>query len=199
MLLLRILSTFCLPLLALDSLALSSTEQRALFIDTEKAIERGAIRVAETNIQRLGDYSLVPFLQVNLLRENIERASDQEILDFLAAHEGTWLAEKLRLRWLPELFNSKRYSDYIVQYRKSKPSTLSSCRFGEALLRTNQSQRAFAMAPDLWLHGKSRPDACDYLFEQWQKSEQFSEEYLWQRFILARKTGQHRFSGYLRK
>ena len=181
------------------SLALSVDEQRALFLETERAIERGAYSTAEKNIDQLGDYSLVPYLQLNLILENIKKTKDEEISAFLYKYHGSWLAEKLRSRWLPILHSEKRYKEYIVQYEASKPTTVSRCRYGEALLKTNQAQRAYDLAPALWLYRKSRPDECDYLFSQWRKSDQFSEEYLWERFIIARKAGEKQFANYLRR
>jgi len=177
--------------------ALSIEEQRTLFLETENAIQKGNIHTAQNSIDQLGDYALVPYLELSLLLKDIHNLDSQDIDVFLSQHAGSWIAQRLLLNWLIILDQRGDYPEYIRYYSNSSPSTVSTCRYAEALIRTGQSEQAFSLAPELWLHGNSRPNDCDYLFEQWQNSELFSEEYIWQRFILARNAGQTKLASYI--
>ena len=194
----KLISAFSLCLLCAQwSLALDLEEKRKLFLETESAIQRGNISAAQTSIDQLGDYPLVPFLELSILLKDIHNADKSEIDTFLSQHAGSWLAERLRLNWLIILDKRGQYSDYVHYYTGNSPSTVSSCRYAEALIRTDRSEEAYALAPKLWLHGGSRPNECDHLFGQWRKSDAFSEEYIWQRFLLARSAGETQLASYL--
>lgn len=195
----KVLSGFCLFLLSIQAcFALNLEEKRALFLETENAIERGNISTARNNIDQLGDYALVSYLELSILLQDIDNADTQEIEAFLSKHSGSWIAERLLINWLILLDERENYSGYIRYYNTSRnPSTTATCRYTEALLRTGRSEEAFSLAPKLWLYGKSRPSRCDYLFGQWQQSAAFSEEYIWQRFLLARSSGNSKLASYI--
>lgn len=196
----RVIAALCLLLATAQAVhALSLDEQRQLFLDTEKEIQKGHVSQARSNIESLGDYPLIPYLELSLMLENIHNASEDEVNAFLHEHAGSWLAEKLRLNWLIVLDARKKYSDYIQYYVESEPTTVSTCRYAEALIRTGQPDKAYELAPKLWLHGGSRPNECDYVFSQWRKSGEFSEDYLWKRFLLARNAGETGLASYLRR
>lgn len=194
----KVLSAFCLCLLTMQTgFAQELEENRALFRETERAIQKGDIAAARSNINQLGDYALVPFLELSILLKHIHNIDTADVDAFLDQHPGSWIAERLRLNWLIILNKRGEHSEYIRHYADSSASITSTCRYAEALIRTNQSEQAFSLAPELWLHGSSRPNDCDYLFSQWQKSDGFSEEYIWQRFLLARNAGQTGLANYL--
>ena len=194
----KILSALCLCTLTVQTcFALELEEKRTLFLETERAIQRGNISTARSNINQLGDYALVPFLELSILLKDIHNIDSSVVDTFLNRHSGSWIAERLRLNWLIILSKRGKHSEYIRYYTDSSASTTSTCRYAEALIRTNQSERAFSLAPKLWLHGSSRPNDCDYLFSQWQESDEFSEEFIWQRFLLARNAGQANLASYL--
>lgn len=175
------------------------TNDQKLFLDAERAIQDGKKREAESIIRQLGDYPLVPYLELSKILEDIRTLPSTEIDNFLNAHPGSWLEEKLRLNWLIILDSQHRYEEYVRYYPDSSPSTIGDCRYAKALIQTGRTPEAFQLAPKIWLSGRSRPNQCDFLLDRWTKSDEFSEEYVWQRFRLARNAGEFQLASYLHR
>lgn len=172
---------------------------RAAFLEGQQATSRGRFSTAEDLHEQLvsADYALAPYLEMSLLIARANRVDDQEILDFMARYSGTWLAEKLRLNWLNTLRSDRNYQGYVDNFIPGTGNKIQQCYYLEALYRLDRIQEAFIGAREMWLVGESQPDQCDYTFNRWRRSDQFSEEYIWQRYILARREGEVRFSNYL--
>jgi soluble lytic murein transglycosylase len=172
---------------------------RQVFLDGQQATSRGRYSTAEDLHTQLVDanYALAPYLEMSLLIARANRVDNQEILDFMGRYSGTWLAEKLRLNWLNTLRSVRNYQGYVDNFIPGTGNKIQQCYYLEALYRLDRIQEAYAGATKMWLVGTSQPDQCDYTFDRWRRSDQFSEEYIWQRYILARREGEVRFSNYL--
>lgn len=172
---------------------------REAFLEGQQATSRGRYSTAEDLHAQLvdADYALAPYLEMSLLIARANRVDDQQIIDFMDQHSGTWLAEKLRLNWLNTLRSDRNYQGYVDNFIPGTGNKIQQCYYLEALYRVDRIQEAYAGAKDMWLVGTSQPDQCDYTFNRWRRSDQFSEEYIWQRYILARREGEVRFSSYL--
>lgn len=172
---------------------------RENFLDAQRAINRGNFRTAEDLHEQLveADYVLAPYVEMSMHIGSGSIADDEQILAFLEEHEGTWLAEKLRLNWLNVLKSDRNYQLYVDHFVEDTGNKVQQCFYLEALYRLDRQEEAFEGAKELWLVGASQPDQCDYIFNRWRRSSSFSEEYTWQRYILARRAGEIRFSNYL--
>jgi|SaaInlV_100m_DNA_5_1039725.scaffolds.fasta_scaffold10510_2 soluble lytic murein transglycosylase len=187
-------------LLAQESQQPPDTEQlRQIFLDAQAATSRGRFQTANSLHQQLvdADYVLAPYVEMSIFIGQGIRADDNEILAFIEKHQGTWLAEKMRLNWLNSLKSDRKYQIYVDHFVLGTGNKVQQCFYLEALHRLGQIQEAYENAKDMWLVGESQPDQCDYVFDRWRRSDSFSEEYIWQRYILARREGEVRFSTYL--
>ncbi|MDF1817239.1 MAG: transglycosylase SLT domain-containing protein [Immundisolibacteraceae bacterium] len=185
---------------ALTSLVVTAApllaEQRKDFVAAERAFAHGQLSEYRAIATRLTDYPLYPYLRYNRLRRNISAAKATEVEQFLQEYADLPIAPLLRNRWLTELARIRAWPQYEQVYQ-STGSVILQCHYYRSLLETEGGETAWRGARDLWLHGKSRPKACDPLFSAWQNSSDFSTELVWQRVQLALTANQTRLAGYL--
>lgn len=171
--------------------------QRKLFLDADRAISQGRITAARKIMDELNDYPLAPYLELEIMLRDLYKVPAEEVEAFISRHQDTWAGEKARLNWLVVLNARRKYQDYIRHYQHVEPSTADECNYLYALIKTGKAEEAYQRAPDIWLSGRSQPDACDKVFSHWRRSDAFSDEYVWQRFLLARRARQYGLARYL--
>lgn len=185
---------------ALTSLAVTAAPslavQRKDFLAAERAFSQGRLTDYRAIAARLTDYPLYPYLRYNRLRRNISVVKAAEVEQFLQEYADLPIAPLLRNHWLTELARTRAWPHYAQVYQPTG-SVILQCHYYRSLLETEGGETAWHGARDLWLHGKSRPKACDRLFSAWQKSGDFSTEMVWQRVQLALTANQTRLAGYL--
>ncbi len=172
---------------------------RATFLEGERAASQGQTLLARQHLQHLrdADYILAPYLELSIMLIDLHRVPDAEATAFMQQYAGTWLGEKLRLNWLVVLRSRHDYQGYVDLFVPGTGTAAQQCFYYEALYRLGQQQLAFQGARDLWLVGESQSSGCDWLFARWRSSDSYSEEMLWQRFILARRAGETALGRYL--
>lgn len=174
-------------------------ELRQTFLDAQQASSRGRFQSAAELHQQLvdADYVLAPYVEMSMYIGRGTRADYDQVAEFIERYSNTWLAEKMRLNWLNSLKSDREYQLYVDHFVVGTGNKVQQCFYLEALHRLGRLQDAYAGAKEMWLVGESQPDQCDYTFDRWRRSESFSQEYIWQRYILARREGEVRFSNYL--
>lgn len=172
-------------------------QQRKDFLLAEKAISKGQLSSARKIMLSLGDYPLVSYLELEIMLRDLYRVPAKDVEAFIEKHKNTWSGEKARLNWLNVLSHRKKHTDYIRHFQHVEPTTATRCQYLKALIGVGKSDEAYKQTPDLWLTGTSQPDACNALFSSWKKSSHFDEEFIWQRFLLARKARQYGLARYL--
>lgn len=172
---------------------------RQTFLDAQQAISRGRFQTAANLHQQLIDanYPLAPYVEMSSHIGRGNAADDDAIAEFIARYQGTWLSEKMRLNWLNNLKSDRNYQSYVDYFVTGTGNRVQECFYLEALHRLGRLEEAYEGAKQMWLIGESQPDQCDYVFNRWRRSDSFSQEYIWQRYILARREGENRFSNYL--
>ena len=171
-------------------------EQRAVFLQAEKALERGSTQDFKRLRAKIRDYPLYPYLEYQALTKRLSHAGNRDVKGFLAAYPATPLAPRLRANWLNQLAKQQRWRDYLDFYL---PSTNISrrCHHLQALMATGRSAEALPLVEDIWLYGKSRPPACDPVFEAWTAAGYRTTEMIWRRIEKAMEAGQWRLAEYL--
>lgn len=143
------------------------------------------------------DYVLAPYLESSLMIANAGRYTDAQMRDFLQRYPESWVGERLRLNWINTVRARGQYADYVELYVPGTGNTIQRCFYAEALHRIGQEEAAYAVALPLWLVPTSQIDQCDEIFRRWRRADAFSEEFIWQRFLLARRAGERRMADYL--
>ncbi|WP_392537881.1 transglycosylase SLT domain-containing protein [Legionella sp. 227] len=103
-------------------------------------------------------------------------------LDFI---KGTApLSTKLREKWLYELAKNKNWMAFSQYYQPSNDLNLV-CYEQIANYNTGKQEEALKASIPLWLSGDSRPPSCNSLFDLLLKDNNFDQNLITQRIILA--------------
>ena len=169
---------------------------RLLFQSAEQALRDNNSESYATLKAQLANYPLYPYLVFQELSQQLDQADATQVRAFLNAYAATPLAPKLRSAWLKQLAQQQRWSELLQDYRDNNRVELA-CLQRQALLNSGQREAALRDMESIWLHGRSRPDACDPLFALWRKQGGLTKELVWQRFKLALEARQAGLARYL--
>ena len=183
-------------LAAAQTPAAALDEQRARFLEAEQALARGDQPRFERLSARLRDYPLLPYLEYQALLKRLDKAGDREVEAFLASHQDTPLSGRLRAQWLRRLAREQRWSKYLSFYAPTSSIELQ-CHRLHALIKTGKTDQALPEVADIWLHGKSRPRACDPVFAAWTAAGYRTHDMIWQRIEKAMTLGESGLARYL--
>ncbi len=172
--------------------------RRELFVAAEKALQQDQTALYELLVQALRDYPLYPYLEYQALTRHLAKADADEVARFLQRWADTPLAGRLRARWLDQLARNKDWTSYLRFWRDDGNVTRR-CLHLQALLATGHEKEALDQVEPLWLHGRSRPKACDPVFAAWRKAGRLTPELTWRRLAMAMDKGQVRLARYLKK
>ena len=197
----RLLGIFLITFLCATSVNATTAGtlvQRQTFLAAEKAVKKGNLKLARQLKASLKTYPLYPYLEYELLKKTLSSQSNKAVQEFLDQYQDMPLANYLRKRWLNQLAGEKRWRDYVAFYQPQKDIERQ-CHYLNALISTGKKAEAFDLVEPLWLHGKSRPKACDPVFAAWKKSPHFNTDLVWRRIELTMDKGEIKLARYLGK
>jgi soluble lytic murein transglycosylase len=172
-------------------------QQRVLFLETKKALEREDYTLFSRNIQQLQEYPLYPYLIYWQLRSKLESQPPASIDAFLTSYRELPVASLLRSAWLRHLAKSSRWEEFLHFYRGG--GTVMQCYQHTAQLHTGNKTLAWAGARELWLVDHSQPDECDELFKAWEAAGGIDRDLLWLRIEMVMERGNSSLAHYLGK
>lgn len=175
----------------------SATTQRSNFLAAEQAYSRGDLGLYHSLKPGLKDYPLYPYLEYRELKKRLDTASSSEVSKFLANYSGSGPAYLLRGRWLSRLASEGRWVEVIKNYDKRDDSDKLRCLVLDALIHTDNSDLAYSHTEEVWLHGRSLPDACDSVFASWRKAGHMESTLVWKRIALAMQSGHVKIAKHL--
>ena len=170
---------------------------RQRYLDAEGALRAGDHGNVERYLGRADDYPLRPYLERDLLQARLGSAPAATVRAFVAAHGDAPFIPPLQRAWLRQLGGKQAWNDYLHDYRRGLSVELD-CQRLQALLETGRQAQAFEAVPELWVYGRSRPDACDPAFDAWIEAGQLRAPALWARIEAAFAAGELRLVRYLR-
>jgi len=172
--------------------------QRELFREGWQAAERGDQAGMVKAIAALPDYSLTPYLQFELFRQRIDQVPPEVMTQFLARYRDWSFRSRLEPVWLRSLGERKDFDRLLTHAGESNDVTVR-CHLAHARLRRGDTDGLEAVVRDLWMAGRSRPDACDEAFAWWRRQGNPDAAAAWQRFRLAIDAGETDLAAYLRR
>jgi soluble lytic murein transglycosylase len=175
-------------LLALPAAAADLEARRADFRQVLEQAERGPPLPPQVR-RRVLDHPLYPYVEYAETVRDIGRLRGDEVAAVLERHRELPFAGALRAAFLRELARRRDWATFLAQYRGSTDIELQ-CHALQAELATaaasaDRDQRIIA----LWLHGASRPPACDGPFAHLQSTGRIDAALRWQRIELAAEAG----------
>ncbi|GGJ81452.1 transglycosylase SLT domain-containing protein [Pseudomonas matsuisoli] len=199
----RLISLCCglsLALLTLQSAnAATLAEQRQYYNEAKAALEKGNSEPYRRYASALSGYPLEPYLAYDELTARLKSASNSEVKAFLADHGDLPQANWMKLRWLRWLAERGEWQTFVDYYDPAMNFTELDCLYGQYQLSHRQEAEGFKTAEQLWLVGKSQPNACDALFDQWAARGQLTESKRWQRVKLATEAREFGLATHLSK
>jgi len=171
-------------------------QQRSLFQQARKALDKKRIGEFRRLSRKLVDYPLYPYLVYWELTRRIATVKPDEAQRFLDRYADTSLAERFRAQWLSAQYRRGRWRSYVKLYRDNGDATRE-CRYRDSLYRLGRREEALRGVEDLWLVGKSQPSACDRVFKFWRESGALTEALVWARVRLAMERGNASLARYL--
>ncbi|MCW8910309.1 MAG: hypothetical protein OQK76_06775, partial [Gammaproteobacteria bacterium] len=172
--------------------------QRALFKQTEYALNKRHYRTFEKLLPQLEDYPLYPYLQFRKMRKNPGKLDRETIDSFFNQYGDNQITARLRTKLLKYYARNARWDDFLHLYQDQTSVTMQ-CHHLTALLHTHQKETALALVEPLWLSAKSQPKACNTIFNAWQEAGLQTAKLTWQRIALAMSKGRTQLAGHLAK
>jgi soluble lytic murein transglycosylase len=172
-------------------------QQRVLFLESKKALERGDDDLFNRNLPQLRDYPLYPYLLYWQMRRNIGAQSSATIETFLDTYRSLPITPLLRGTWLRHLAQEGRWEEFLHFYRNGGAEM--QCYRHTAQLHSGKPELAWAGARRLWLVGYSQHAACDELFRAWIEADGISHDLYWQRIELVMAQGNSGLARHLAK
>ncbi len=159
------------------------------FLAAREAYQNGDVATLDTQMALLQEHELLSYVQYWRISTDIEQAHPEQIEAFLKSVDGTLVADRMRAKWLRELAQQQRWSDFlIVSEQLSTWDTELTCYSLQARMALGEDE-ALGEAHELWFTGSPQPESCLPLFDALFEGILLSSEDVWTRFRLALNSG----------
>jgi soluble lytic murein transglycosylase len=198
------LTSFARRCLVLCAVALPVTatatvdRQPEVFGKALEAARNSQWTTLDTLQPHLGEhFVLQDYLDYHRLRTRLAKAPVDEVLAYTRKYDDSPLNISMRRLAMAQYAKQQRWTD-LQAVSAGVPAPLAlRCHYYHAMLGAER-ERALKEARQLWLSGESLPDACDPLFSALKEDNQLDDLLIWQRLLLAARTGNESLMRYLR-
>jgi soluble lytic murein transglycosylase len=172
------------------SCAAIAAPQDDIFLEAREAFQRGDILKLNERASKLDDdYPLTPYVRYWQLRSHLADLSPAEIQAFLAKHESSLVADRMRADWLRQLARNAEWESFLREYGKlGTADTELACYASQAKLARGDSG-VLSQARPLWFNAQALPDSCLPIFQAMFDKEILTAEDSWSRVRLALENG----------
>jgi soluble lytic murein transglycosylase len=147
--------------------------------------------------QQLGsDHPLQDYLDFHRVVATLPDASATPVREFIDRYPDSPLAADIRGQAIQHWGRADQWSSIRALGGNVPSSTSLACYVHRAWLE-ERAEQTTREAMRLWLHGGSRPAACDPLFEAMRNRGDIGADQIWQRLLLAFRAGNSGMVRYL--
>jgi soluble lytic murein transglycosylase len=150
-----------------------------------QAIDKGQWTEYEQLRPGLEEYPLAVYLDYRQMTRRVDKVRPVEAKRFISLSEDTPLPNRFLAVYLRNAGKSGRWDDFLAVMPDEPNSIDLKCYYFRAKLARGDQLAAWEGAERLWVHGESRPKACDPLFNAWLKAGELSDEVVWARLLKA--------------
>lgn len=178
-------SLFLIPLA--NALADSADNE---FMAAREAFRKGDAARLNLAAKRLEQHVMAPYLDYYQLVMRLKDASAGEVRSFIAAHSGSYLADRLRADWLKALGQQQKWELFLEEYPllgAIEDADLP-CFALQAKLQRNDPG-VFQEGRRKWLSGTESAASCEPVFEAMMAAGELKTEDVWARVRLALELG----------
>ena len=175
----------------------SIEDQRQIFHDASYALNQKQHTRFNRLLKQLDGYPVKAYLEYDALKQQIHKASKNEVAEFLEKHADYSFHYQLRANWLSVLAQREDWRNYLLFF-DNRDNTRFQCLAFKARLELSMLDNINEDIKKVWLNGYSQPHECnlafDYLLENYPQAEQI----IWlriERAFNARRPGLARYIG----
>ena len=167
------------------------------FLTARKVFQAGNAKHLSDYAKRLQHHVLAPYIEYYQLRMYLRSTDIATIRAFLARHENSLVAERLRTDWLKLLANNQQWQLFESEFEKlvNKDNELF-CYAYQHRIET-QDKDALNEARLLWFTANSMPDSCTPVFNALISRKIITIDDMWVRIRLALEAGQTSMARYI--
>ncbi len=178
------------------------------------ALERNEFKMARKLIKQrkitkdqipylLKDYPLLPYLEYADLRNNLGRATSQDILEYVEKYSDSILAGYLKKAWLDYLAHKGQWGEFdrlfVDLSTDISVGKSLECYKTRSDFELGNNNAAINRAKSQWMVGYSQPKSCDKVFGFLYQSGNVSQKDVWNRIELAMDGNNYSLAKYLAK
>lgn len=146
------------------------------FMLLREASRQGDAAKATAYASRLPDHEFAPYVDYYRLKPQLRTASSAEVLGFLTRHDGSAIAERMRIDWLYELGRARDWNNFDQQLPLVVANDDLQLKCYALLSRLAKGENVAADARLLLLQPPAYGDACAALLSSLAQTGQFSAD-----------------------
>lgn len=146
------------------------------FMLLREASRQGDAAKATAYASRLPDHEFAPYVEYYRLKPQLRTASSAEVLGFLTRHDGSAIAERMRIDWLYELGRARDWNNFDQQLPLVVANDDLQLKCYALLSRLAKGENVAADARLLLLQPPAYGDACAALLSSLAQTGQFSAD-----------------------
>jgi len=178
---------------------LDLSQQRKVYDQAQQLLDDRNIEQYLSIRPQIAHYPLTPYVDYRVFMAQLGDKSPQEVTAFIEQNSSFPFSNRIRAPYLDRLAQQKEWQA-LLRFQTDPPrGEQYQCHYYNALLQTGNKQAAYKGAEHLWLHGKSVSDACDPLFQEWDKAGLRTDQLILERMLLAFDARNGKLLNYLAK
>ncbi|WP_070972242.1 murein transglycosylase [Vibrio sonorensis] len=168
-------------------------EQAQEYLDKEQLSQYRALR------PKIEDYPLTPYVDYRAFLAEINEKTPEQVNRFIEENEAFPFSFRVRAPYLEALAKRSDWKSFL-NFQTSEPKGEKyRCHYFNAQYQTGQISSALKGAESLWLSGTSIDDACEPLFEVWEKTGGKTDSQVIERMLLVYQARNGSLLKYLNK
>ncbi|MGB0134442.1 transglycosylase SLT domain-containing protein [Dokdonella sp.] len=180
-------ATLCLLPIGASSLtaaAADKSEQRQHYRNAMNAIERGPADAWKPYVVDLGDYPLLPYVELALLERGKGKPSTAQVQAFAKRWPDTLVARTLSETTLRELAKQGDWATFRSLWVESQALDLR-CANQRARIAAGEKPTYATDIESLWMQPRPTPSLCEPLFTWARQNGELSDAEIWKRIEAA--------------
>ncbi|MDZ7853622.1 MAG: transglycosylase SLT domain-containing protein [Halomonas sp.] len=150
----------------------------------------------KTDRDAIEDHVLAGYVDYHQLRQRLPQIDADRVQSYIERHEDSPLSDWMRGQAIAEYGKARRPASLLAVADGVPDGTARQCYYYTALL-DRMPETAAQGGRDLWLVGRSQPDACDSLFDTLRARGEIGQAHIWERMMLAWQAGETGLMNYL--
>ncbi|MDC5820975.1 murein transglycosylase [Vibrio europaeus] len=174
-------------------------QQRDLYDQAQSLLDRKQVTEYKKLRPQIANYPLTPYVDYRSFLVDIGDRTPSEVDQFITTHQSFPFSNRMRAPYIDALARKGKWRA-LLEFQTEEPrGETYQCYFYNAHAQVGDKQVAYAGAEKLWLSGHSIADACDPLFDAWDKAGIKTDQLVLERMLLAFEARNGSLMNYLKK